>query len=92
MFTVDVGWTRPARPFPFTSGGGITSNVTSGGTESGALPIFDCDGREVEKVRRDGCANWKAGRRKEGSVIQLGDELRAALVQRWLVGPSIVAV
>jgi hypothetical protein len=50
------------RPF-FRTGGGITVNLTSGGMERGARPIWDWWKVEAENGREDA---GKAGRRKDG--------------------------
>jgi hypothetical protein len=43
-----------------------TLNVTSGGIESGARPIYDCRGAEEQNDREE---SGKAGRRKDGRDV-----------------------
>lgn len=62
-------------------------NLTSGGNDSGALPIFDWHGDEVEKDE-DCC--WKAGRRNAGIEISAEREFWIALTQRRLAGVNMV--
>jgi hypothetical protein len=52
--------------------------LTSGGSDSGALPIFDRHDDEVEKDE-DCC--WKAGRRNPGIEISAEREFLRALTQ-----------
>jgi len=51
-------------PLPRT-GGGITVNVTLGGTERAAEPIFEWQGEVVAKARED-AGRWNAGNRNVG--------------------------
>lgn len=61
--------------------------LTSGGNDSGALPIFERHGDDVEKDE-DCC--WKAGRRNPG--IEISDErvFFIALTQRRLAGVNMM--
>jgi hypothetical protein len=61
--------------------------LTSGGNDSGALPIFDWYGDEVEKD--DDCW-WKAGRRNAGMEISVEREFLSALTQRRLAGVNMM--
>jgi hypothetical protein len=61
--------------------------LTSGGNDSGALPILDRHGDEVEKD--DDCC-WKAGRRNAGIDVSVERGLLSALTQRRLAGVNMV--
>lgn len=61
--------------------------LTSGGKDSGALPIFEWHGDEVEKD--DDCW-WKAGTRNAGIVVSAERELLSALTQRRLAGVNMM--
>ena len=69
--TVAPGWFLLTRALWEGRGGSMTRKVTSGGSDSGALPIFDWQLGVVEK--REVCC-WrcgfgaKAGTRKDGRV------------------------
>ena len=69
MCTVDVGCVLLILPLlPCLCV--ITLNVTSGGIDSGAFPIFDRRGDEVAKLLNEE-AGWKAGRRNKGRDTEL---------------------
>src|SRR4051812_48477030 len=81
--TVAAGLSRPAFPFPFIGGAGSNSNETSGGTDSGARPIFEAHRAEEVKVRDgDEEAAWKAGRRKDGRDAVSSTGFRASALRR----------
>lgn len=84
ILTVAPTCVRLTRAFGNCAGGGITSNVTFGGNDRGALPIFERRCVEVENREvRWRCAN--AGTRNAGSVVSrraVGVELSRALDER----------
>jgi hypothetical protein len=61
--------------------------LTSGGNDSGALPILDRHGDEVEKD--DDCC-WKAGRRNAGIDVSAERGSLSALTQRRLAGVNMM--
>ena len=61
--------------------------LTSGGNDSGALPIFEWHGDDVEKDE-DCC--WKAGRRNPGIETSEERVFFIALTQRRLAGVNMM--
>ena len=92
MCTVDVGCVLLILPL-FPCLGVITLNVTSGGIDSGAFPIFDRRGDEVAKLL-NGEAGWKAGRRNEGRDTELFEVevIVTHCAQRRRTGPNMAVV
>ena len=92
MCTVDIGCVLLILPL-FPCLGIITLNVTSGGIDSGAFPIFDRRGDEVAKLL-NGEAGWKAGRRNEGRDTELFEVevVVTHCAQRRRTGPNMAVV
>jgi hypothetical protein len=74
--TVDMACTRDALA---RADGAVILNVTPGGMESGAEPIFDWHG-EVDAKPLQAARVWNAGSRNVGIESETGDD---AGVRRW---------
>lgn len=77
---------RPRNCNAASCGDGMVVKVTSGGIDKGAEPIFERDGLEVAKVRReDDWGSADAGRRNRGTEKDADGGFKALKASRHVV-------